>query len=1254
MIRDPVQLLRNHCLMNKFNDMNCPNYKTVAGRIQSIAQGTLAPTLINRVDKSIRDNCYTHERLRIERLSGDSLPMEQCYINLALVKMGIGGRIDTNRPHSSVSAFSLSARQEEQMPNTAQLVELATLFDQRDGKLPRRIMIRGQAGVGKTTLCKKIIYSFYYHKAPTGLWGSWSKTFDRILWVPLRHLKEVRHLKQHIHSFHDLFYNEFFSMTEEGGLAKHLSESLPIVGSRTLFLLDGLDEILSDLDGGGNSLRFLTLLLDQQNVIITSRPSAAFPPGLKGLDLELETVGFYPEQVEDYIKMHFTAPEYGESGSVNADEMMRFLKQHWLMRNLVRIPIQLDALCYTWEQWRDTSFGAVSGTMTGIYIAIERKLWAKDVVKLGMRHEGLPVTANHVRRTGSKRVASGMIQFLEVLAFSGLHNDQVEFNAEYQDLVLEFVGGEILPDKQLPQLSFVRTSYSPARSVAQTYHFIHLTFQEYFAAQYFVRKWKDPEGQLQILGQRRGGASLSSPEQYLSQHKYTARYEVFWRFVTGLLDAEGPGHADHFIGVIEQLPLDLFGSVHQRLVMRCLSEAKIDPQRQSCLEEKLGEWLLLETIWKGKVRRGKWLASSQEEFPTPALNHALKRGSDSQQNALLRSLEDRTSIPRSTLEGHILPRLVQNSSTCRSAFYALLRLSPLPDEVLDILLAQLVGDNVKLRNFAADLLKGRSILPQRVFDLAANYLKDGDFALSELMLRIMDQRPNLPWSVVQHLVECFVDKGSPLHYTAKAILGNQTTLPDKVLKLINAKSKEAILAQDLHELLWCFRILKNGRCVTHELLQAISLWINSPDYGKSFDALVPLERSIPLPDEILWGISKGFHRSPGYTDYSKSFDENPYLFENHAAKLLMQHNNLNEEIVMNISAGLNSADAWPRYHAILILSQQSYISDEMLLQVVALQNDAEGFVQSMAVSTVGIQLAIPGRVRGDMRSELLKRLVSMLSVVSGTLQTVIVKALCQLPELPNGFLSSIQALHTRSGFSFQNESVLLLKRRMPLSDWASLAPILRYEDMDMDARVAALQELTRNPDTSLDQLCVGLSSQEPKLQAVACHALARVLSLPSSAIERLFTIYYGGGSISGLAFRLLIKQSNLRDYEVERMLEFMLRQMPSPDLMAVIQEGHESLFPRMLKSKNIPRIYKGLLHESFKRHLSLCIEGSTLLVSLPEGTRQFEIDPLQHCIKIEFEALQEAVLQGNVQVLQAYSLSVNEEWAPIFPAVIHT
>lgn len=78
-----------------------------------------------------------------------------------------------------------------------------------------------------------------------------------------------------------------------------------------MFLLDGLDEVSQDLDG--DMLRFLKKLLNQPNVIITSRPHAILPLDLDPIQLELETIGSYPDQVTAYVKMAFTNLETGES-----------------------------------------------------------------------------------------------------------------------------------------------------------------------------------------------------------------------------------------------------------------------------------------------------------------------------------------------------------------------------------------------------------------------------------------------------------------------------------------------------------------------------------------------------------------------------------------------------------------------------------------------------------------------------------------------------------------------------------------------------------------------------------------------------------------------------------------------------------------------------------------------------------------------------------------------------------------------------
>jgi hypothetical protein len=165
------------------------------------------------MDNWIREECYSPANLKIERLSGETLPMDQCYINLAIVQQhhqdarSTGGKDaasgDSNAAQRS-SPFSLLARLRVKEQNEGTHVPLSTIFDSRKGrdghkKQPRRVLIRGQAGVGKTTLCKKMVYDFTYG-------GIWTKFFSRLLWIPLRKLKG----KAAGYNIQDLFRDAFF------------------------------------------------------------------------------------------------------------------------------------------------------------------------------------------------------------------------------------------------------------------------------------------------------------------------------------------------------------------------------------------------------------------------------------------------------------------------------------------------------------------------------------------------------------------------------------------------------------------------------------------------------------------------------------------------------------------------------------------------------------------------------------------------------------------------------------------------------------------------------------------------------------------------------------------------------------------------------------------------------------------------------------------------------------------------------------
>ncbi|KAJ2972067.1 hypothetical protein NQ176_g7367 [Zarea fungicola] len=372
------RLNRRHVLMNKFGSPYCEDYKKVVDKVREITENIHECTPLEKADKLMREKYYTESRLRIERLSGEPLSLDQCYINLAIVESF--GPDGAHSKGSTSSPFSLLSRQNIQAPESSKKIKLEEIFNQRDGgnagaMHPRRILIRGRAGVGKTTLCKKIVLEFN-----KGTLGRWNELFDRVLWVPLRNLKLPARLNMPKYTFKDLFSHEFLLPEKEPDLAGALHRALEAASSRTIFLLDGLDEVSQDLAGEGSIPRFLKDLLSQPNVVITSRPSAP-PPS--NMDLELETIGFGPDQVNQYIEKSFINSKTTEFDTFKISKIQSFLQEHWLLQGLVRIPIQLDALCYTWDC---LDLNTELNTMTGIYSEIELKLWKKDIMQLKKKH----------------------------------------------------------------------------------------------------------------------------------------------------------------------------------------------------------------------------------------------------------------------------------------------------------------------------------------------------------------------------------------------------------------------------------------------------------------------------------------------------------------------------------------------------------------------------------------------------------------------------------------------------------------------------------------------------------------------------------------------------------------------------------------------------------------------------------------------------------------------------------------------------
>ena len=360
------------------------------------------------------------------------------------------------------------------------------IFKAKDGKKTvRKVLVEGDAGIGKTTLCTAVSEDWASEKL--------FQEFDILLLLPLRHKRialagSLLDLLKLLHS-----RSEICEL-----VAKHIEDQNE---GNILIIADGWDELsVEDRSEGSFLYELLFGECYSLSVIVTSRPSASTPiHKLPCIDRLVEVHGFSKDCIKEFIQCEFADNREKGSG------LLEQLEGNPLIESVCSVPLNCAIVCHLWHHYE----GVLPTTMSELYTKIVLNISLRNIRKIP-KYESIPSLSHF------DALPEGLQQpwsLLCEIAFQTLRKDEIVFS--HEDLSRTFpglsLGEEVLCFGLLQSAEPILVD-----GHGVSFHFLHLTFQEYLAALYLVRQ--PPDKQLQLCQLYAG----------------LGRFNMVWRFFFGI------------------------------------------------------------------------------------------------------------------------------------------------------------------------------------------------------------------------------------------------------------------------------------------------------------------------------------------------------------------------------------------------------------------------------------------------------------------------------------------------------------------------------------------------------------------------------------------------------------------------------------------------------------------------------------------------------------------------------------------------
>ncbi len=369
-------------------------------------------------------------------MTEETFPIRELFTHLRIAKEEKTDAIDLDQGEETSSMGSWLS-----LGPKVRFLKLEELF--HPNQSAEKILLTGQAGTGKSTICQKIAHD----------WASgrlWNDQFDAVYWLPLRQLNP----KELTESYLDLFLASALSQLifQEGLTPVQILELVKNNRSKSLILFDGYDE-------ASPSLKKVIVRLIQENgykILLTSRPGTTDDLN-PYFTLRVENLGFSDDHIEEYAKLFFSLG----TETKHPLPFLQFIRKNRNLFDLAHIPLQLQMLCSLWKQKSE----GFASNLTGLYkqMVDQLVLWNSRKFKIPNSQEILLLFGQIAHRSLS---TSQLI----------LSKQEVE---------------ESLKGSSYTKEDLVTTGLLKELEEGSSYAFLHLGFQGYLIAYAFAnRSWE--------------------------------------------------------------------------------------------------------------------------------------------------------------------------------------------------------------------------------------------------------------------------------------------------------------------------------------------------------------------------------------------------------------------------------------------------------------------------------------------------------------------------------------------------------------------------------------------------------------------------------------------------------------------------------------------------------------------------------------------------------------------------------------------